>query len=890
MAGERADGRAAMSGHDAAPPWVELRIHGVSGTPPPDLLDDAHVVQVAGDSRRRSFQRAHADGTPVERDSDGRVLEGYHWGNLTSGSWRQGLWFLLIPFGLVNAAQFMLLKPPAPARPGESSRRRRIAVTAHVVSGAMLRIVGLIMTCALALAATYIVASMVALRVAHQADVADFWLHVLPSAGLAATAGIVGVLYAVGGRTRPLEYERTPTPHVEADTGLATSAFFVDDPSVTDLRRLHLAAGVAVAGLPGAATLANEGGWALDPAVAGALVGVLGVCAALILIVGDLSKSNTISFGGTAPMTFRRHVQNVAHWANWLLLGVAVVALAVEAARLPFGLNMNRRQLQKFPEIANDLGFAAGAGLAVLFLSVAVLAATGVRVPSEVRRSWGPFVFGMAAFCVAALGLFVGLGFSAAFAYVSAQAMGVDTNTFPGVLQRIAYAWGCTALLLAVVGLALLANWALRAAWRRPWESRPGRSTLRSRASLDYEVADPRRSRVGAQPLVAESWERKIATAMWTARLKQRLPATLVWIIAAGVVMSVAGGIEMVRGTALPGWLDLLSDSQQKGTGFMTWLGAASLFALGGLLVSVGRGGVRAQSKRRAANVIWDVIAFWPHTVHPFAPPPYSQLCVLHFRDRIRYHLGGVKLPAETLPGAVREVPPPEPVPGRGAPHGGDRVVVTAHSQGSLIALAALLWLDEDERARVGLLTHGSQLQVAFPRAFPAYVPVDLLTSVLAAYGRRWVNLYRETDHIAGPVFSWNHRDSAADDRARVRDELAASARHEPGISPTQLPAYPARSRAVSRRPASPQNTRLADAVFPTGLRVCGHDWRLLDPVPQDQRADDGPVAQIRAHSSYSADPSWVYAVNAVGGGHLLAPYPRPFLQPADGSDPLLPE
>ena len=125
--------------------------------------------------------------------------------------------------------------------------------------------------------------------------------------------------------------------------------------------------------------------------------------------------------------------------------------------------------------------------------------------------------------------------------------------------------------------------------------------------------------------------------------------------------------------------------------------------------------------------------------MHPFVPPPYSQLAVADLRQRIRWHLGA---------GPVTTAPSPAPA---------SHVVVAAHSQGSLIALSALLWLSAEERARVGFLTFGSQLQVQFPRAFPAYVDVEVLRWLLAAYEGRWLNLYRDTDAIAGPVLSWGH-------------------------------------------------------------------------------------------------------------------------------------
>ncbi|WP_248582775.1 hypothetical protein [Nocardioides sp. InS609-2] len=50
-----------MSGVDARAPWVELRVHGVSGTPPADLLDRPRVKQVDGDVRSRFFRATDGD-------------------------------------------------------------------------------------------------------------------------------------------------------------------------------------------------------------------------------------------------------------------------------------------------------------------------------------------------------------------------------------------------------------------------------------------------------------------------------------------------------------------------------------------------------------------------------------------------------------------------------------------------------------------------------------------------------------------------------------------------------------------------------------------------------------------------------------------------------------
>jgi hypothetical protein len=57
--------------------FVELRVHGVSGTPPVDMLDHPLVKQVAGDTDGRFFRPVDSAGTEV-RAADGHMIEGYH--------------------------------------------------------------------------------------------------------------------------------------------------------------------------------------------------------------------------------------------------------------------------------------------------------------------------------------------------------------------------------------------------------------------------------------------------------------------------------------------------------------------------------------------------------------------------------------------------------------------------------------------------------------------------------------------------------------------------------------------------------------------------------------------------------------------------------------------
>lgn len=107
--------------------FVELRTHGVSGTPPEGILDaDAKVVPFVGDKlanfwhrKRHSdaerYQRAGltewqaCDGDPTG-DAPAVIIEGYRWGNLTAGSVKKAMWAFLFPFALTNLAAWMV--PP----------------------------------------------------------------------------------------------------------------------------------------------------------------------------------------------------------------------------------------------------------------------------------------------------------------------------------------------------------------------------------------------------------------------------------------------------------------------------------------------------------------------------------------------------------------------------------------------------------------------------------------------------------------------------------------------------------------------------------------------------------------------------------------------------------
>jgi hypothetical protein len=236
---------------------------------------------------------------------------------------------------------------------------------------------------------------------------------------------------------------------------------------------------------------------------------------------------------------------------------------------------------------------------------------------------------------------------------------------------------------------------------------------------------------------------------------------------------------------------------------------ALALLALG-LLRAVYLAARRPQSGRRL-GIMADIASFWPREAHPVVPPCYALKVVPELVARTREHLRDR----------------------------GTRVVLTGHSQGSLlVAVAAARLLEvlpEEDRERVGLLTAGSQLQWAYPRAFPAVVPHSSLAALAGGLDGRWRALCRGTDPLGGAVTTWGRQ---------VFDGMLLGVGYLPDGTEGALP------------PA---------VRGPNGALVLGGDHWLPDP----QR---GPfpgrrwASGVSGHADYTADPEWDRAVAMAAG------------------------
>ncbi|KIF73166.1 membrane protein, partial [Streptomyces sp. 150FB] len=110
---------------------LELLVHGVGGTTPQEMLDDARTVRITGDNTAAVYRRAadaDAEQHP-ERYLDRPIPEAYSWANLTSGNSSRALWLLLLPFMVVNLAHWM-----RPATQGLPRSRRLYGVWVRLVA------------------------------------------------------------------------------------------------------------------------------------------------------------------------------------------------------------------------------------------------------------------------------------------------------------------------------------------------------------------------------------------------------------------------------------------------------------------------------------------------------------------------------------------------------------------------------------------------------------------------------------------------------------------------------------------------------------------------------------------------------------------------------------
>jgi hypothetical protein len=700
---------------------TELRLHGVGGATPEDLLGDDAPQQVAGD-RIAGFYRTS--------DVHERHVEAYSWGGLTSRAGSRVLWLLLFPFALANVAGWMCT--PRTHDSGWRFRLHRAAV----------RWAALCLTLNLLLIAAITALELMAyqcggrsacaqeswlLRPLRDPLLADYPARRLLIGALAPLA-VVALLAILTLRSisryeavsPPLRVD-APAPRRRARSaaqpavGLSDPTFWAGRRSALDLGCLHISAGLAFIALALAHTAHATAALAGTPITAGwlrltaLLIGAGVIVIVLVLLAADACPAGT---------------------AQWL---VAVGALALLCAG--WFAAIQPRYTQPFGYLP---GMRLTANLTLGAVFVSLLLALVAALIGGWRRGmfliFGPFValvlsvFALNVVLLGAMSRFADL-----VAEVSARASLPDAPSgesevylYPIIGKLLHYMTLLpVALILLFVLYELITYWRAGAdraavaeisAWYR---AHPDAPTGERRWQCNATGDEPATSDQRWSKAPGRAWAARLARVRRFARMARDLDKLLTAMAVIGAAVLIAIQVRYWGFGKLP-W----------GTQWAFTVGSYLATGVPLAIIVVLRRGWRNLNSRRRIGVIWDVMTFWPRAYHPLAPPSYAERAVPEVQRRLwRIH------------------------------DGGGRVVLAAHSQGTVIAAAALLQPhhrpDDDV---VALVTFGSPLRTLYGWAFPAYFSDEVLRRLATQESdtgmHDWRNFYYLTDFIGGAALA----------------------------------------------------------------------------------------------------------------------------------------
>ncbi|MEV5934893.1 hypothetical protein AB0L56_19685 [Streptomyces sp. NPDC052079] len=687
------------------------------------MLDDPRTVRITGDDIAAVFRRADdadAEHRPAGR-RQGPLPEAYVWCNLTSGNGTRALWLLLLPFMVVNLAHWM--------RPTARGRRRTVRLY-----GLLVRLAGLSLTVLLVAAACEVALDLAAWQCAgtHACAEGHSWLGFLspelsdggwwspPGRRLALAAlvpaALTGLLWFLSLRTwsayesqQPMAHD--PEPEEDAGpTALSRPGFWYGRRLVARLRAAHTTAGlltVAAAVGSAAARYDREPG---GPAV----LNVLGLLLEAVLAVGAGVVVWVVCRRGRSERRLDSGLDR--RLVRWLpLTGLLLLALTMVYA------GWERPGWESAGRLPGDATFGALAlaqGLLVIVLAgvAHILHRTLPDRRAAMRGLAGPAV----AMLACALGGVMSGGVSQR---VSDWLDGTG-HSMPG--PPVLLTWQASAIPPLLVLLLGLCGWLARRAWQL------ARAECAA-VEREYpgETGDPGRTR-------------RIASVRAMAALTDRGPRILAVTSAATLLLgaaALAGALltDKTPGEAAQGSYAVVHGAAETAQALGSWLIGLGFL----LLVACGRRAYKDASARRTIGILWDVGTFWPRAAHPFAPPCYAERAVPDLTWRIATWTRST----------------------------GGRLVISGHSQGSVLAAAAAWQLTPSTRRRVALLTYGSPLERLYGRWFPAHFGPDAL-GFLHQEVDCWRNLHRRTDPIGGPMRLPG--DSGPDvDRPALQDPLA---------------------------------------------------------------------------------------------------------------------
>ncbi len=728
---------------------TELRVHGVGGTPPSEMLGTLTPVQVSGD-RTAGCWRA-----PDEVDESGvrRHIEAYAWGGLTARSATSALWLLALPFALVNLAGWM-----APVR---GSR-----VYDAIVRIAGLAVTGLYVAFACAVSMDF---------AAYQCAGADQWgvscattkwwpigvgwpahdpaRRVL--VGAVVPLALIGVLWWATRCSRRAfeEYddgragsERWLNRH--ANSGLEHPGFWNGEGYAARLAEVHLAVGFAIV----AFLIASTNRVHTYSAVASFTM----ICAVAMILGG-------LVLAAYSPL--RRRLP------PWVAVGLGLALVAVAALEAWFARPRPVAEMPRF--------LPGSVQIFNIFIGLLVPCAVGLfvaglwlgrSVPAASRaQRWRWAATPAATITVANM---VSLTVLAGFELWVARRLGEARGYRADAAQppAIEYAQSFEVLARGVVAAFVLVTLTAVSAWLTRGRRQQREGLARARVAWDAAEAPPGWDDARTSP----QWLRKVARSYRCPQASLSAAEWAVWVSATAAIFG--AGWYSVR------WVQEMNRTHWREphievdvgwvthiplglcTWFLTTVPLAAVFVL--------RRAITSSSTRRTVAIAWDVATFWPRSYHPLAPPSYAERAVPELQARLKRLWDG----------------------------DGKRcgsVLLLGHSQGSVLVAAALASLPDDDEEplveRLGVVTYGSPIRRLYARHFPAYFSPELLTRILGRLQRKgsdelaWMNCYRDSDYVG-------HRLTAEDDRLAGVDRYFVDPPHP--FSPPSEPAPPPRSHA----------------------------------------------------------------------------------------------
>ena len=787
---------------------TELRVHGVSGTPPDALLADNAPVQMWGDRVAgfyRSARRKAPDGVV------GRNVEAYSWGGLTSGSSLRVLWLVLLPFLLGNLSGWTC------------SRRTRGNPVLFGVHRAATSLGSLALTLNAAFAATLITADVAGYQ-AVRADVVknSWWLAPMgwpQIAGHPARQVLVGVFVAalvvlavhllVG---RSLRYEKVRPPHrtdaeppgparlrtaAALDNGLRDKSFWDGARSTALLAWVHSAAYTAFLAVVLAFTARSATGGTAAGDGSAALFWV-GSCTGGAVLAGCVLYLIVDAGAGEAPAL--RKVPPV-------LAGLAIASLVcvgVFAWLQPAFTNT----ATDLPGIATVFHWAA-----IGFAACAVLVACSVLLGLD--RQWrstfaaAPLACLLLGFGLLNVMLLCLLDWTANLA----GPVTVKQQVPKGSIYIPNLVWyGAPMLAWALVAAAFLffAKLLINCLWRSrrlPQETAEAYQThFDAKLEIQGGWTGPGDPRAAGWYTSALGPDVDAANQGWSMNVSRwlvigsaaRSAATLVWLI---IIFQLAISLSEWAWPFVP-------------PHFLRYTGTA----LAGLILPVLAGFILSAwsnpSRRRGIGIIWDVGTFWPRSFHPFAPPCYAERAVPDLQRRVWW---------------LRD--------------NGGKVIMVAHSQGAILAAAAFAQEDCQPRSdpddpRTALITFGNPLTRLYAWGFPGYITPEFVRPLIPGPGRplqAWHNYWYATDPIGSMAISplleqalqqaapEGHASGNADKAAEEQEEDSAKTLSDHGTYSERFMLDPANCGFVYGTTAKP----------PGGHSGYWSDHRVWDDIDQ---------------------------------------------------------